>query len=140
MSFKNTPSAEQLRKAADIVEKIEALEAELTQLLTGPPAKAVLATTAGAVAVPKAKKKRGMSPEGKARVVAAQKKRWAKINAAKGKLAKTTVKAEKVAKTEVKAEAKPAKKRGMSPAAKAKMSAARKEYWAKRKAAESKPF
>jgi hypothetical protein len=47
-------------------------------------------------------KKGGMSAAGKARIVVAQKLRWAKINAAKGKL---------VAKPVVNASVKPAKKK-----------------------------
>ena len=128
-------SAEQLRKAADIVEKIAALESELATILELP-APAVKVSSA----IPTPKKKRGMSAAGKARVAAAQKARWAKINAAKGKVAKSAVKAEKAVKAVIEAVAKPAKKRGMSAAAKAKMSEAAKARWAKRKAAENKPF
>jgi hypothetical protein len=60
--------------------------------------------------------KSGLSAAGKARVAAAQRKRWAKIHAAKGKPVK-----------------KPRKK--MSAEAKAKISAAAKARWAKVRAA-----
>ena len=60
-------------------------------------------------------KRKGMSAEGKARIAAAQRTRWAKINAAKAKPAK--------------------KKFTMSAAAKAKISAAAKARWAKVRAA-----
>ena|ERR1035437_428674 len=118
-------SAQQLRQAADLKEKIAALENELSQLL-GESAKAVAAPLAGKAL----KKKGGMSEAGKAKVAAAQKARWAKINAAKSAVspAKTTPK--------IVVAAKPAKKKfTMSAAAKAKISAAAKARWAKVKAA-----
>lgn len=95
----------QLRQAADLKEKIAALEKQLAQL-QGTKAASVTA------AKPAAKKKGGMSAAGKARIAAAQKLRWAKINAAK---------------------AKPVKKarRKMSAEAKAKIAAAAKARWAK---------
>jgi hypothetical protein len=99
----------QLRHAADIKEKIEALNKELASILG-----------ASTPAPAKTPKKRGMSAAGRARVAAAQKARWAKI-----KGAKPAVKA-------------PAKKHTMSVAAKAKLSAAAKARWAKIKAAGKK--
>jgi len=101
----------QLRQAADLKEKIAALEKQLGQLQG----------TKASVAKPAAKKKGGMSAAGKAKIAAAQKLRWAKINAAKGKTAAP------------KAAAKPVKKarKKMSAAAKAKISAAAKARWAK---------
>jgi hypothetical protein len=100
----------QLRRAADLKEKIAALTQELSSLFG-----------ASAPVVAKAsKKKGGMSAAGRAKVAAAQKARWAKI-----KLATTA------AKPAVKA---PAKKRTMSAAAKAKLSAAAKARWANVKA------
>ena len=173
MSIISHLSAEQLRKAADIVEKIAALESQLAVVLESPDsvtqpyyldpepkrrrmtpakrakiiaeqnarwAKARADRERTVKAEAKPAKKRGMSAAGKARVAAAQKARWAKINAAKGKVAKSAVKAEKAVKAVIEAVAKPAKKRGMSAAAKAKMSEAAKARWAKRKAAENKPF
>jgi hypothetical protein len=99
----------QLRQAADLKEKIEALNKELASILG-----------ASTPAPAKAPKKGGMSAAGRARVAAAQKARWAKIKAAK-----PAAKA-------------PAKKRTMSAAAKAKLSAAAKARWAKIKAAGKK--
>ena len=111
-------SAQQLRQAADLKEKIVALENELSQLL-GSSAKAVAAP--GASTAPK--KMGGMSAAGKAKIAAAQKARWAKINAAKSAPA---------AKPVVPVVAKSAKKKFvMSAAAKAKISAAAKARWAK---------
>jgi len=113
-----TPS--QLRQAADLKEKIAALEKQLGQFEG---AKTVL------VAAAPAPKKGGMSAAGKAKIAAAQKLRWAKVNAAKAKGS-----AKPAAKVTV--AAKPAKKKfTMSAAAKAKISAAAKARWAKVKAA-----
>lgn len=108
-----TPS--QLRKAADLKEEIAKLETELGQLLGSS------AATTGKPA------KKGMSAAGKARIAAAQKLRWSKINAGK----KATVTGQVIAK----ATAKPAKKFTMSAAAKKRISEAAKARWAKIKAA-----
>jgi hypothetical protein len=62
----------QLRKAADLQEKIQSLQAELGQLLSGE-----ASTPAQAKGAPK--KKRKMSAAGRAAIRAAQKARWAKI-------------------------------------------------------------
>jgi hypothetical protein len=99
----------QLRHAADLKEKIEALTKELASILGAP-----------APVSAKAPKKSTMSAAGRANVAKAQKARWAKIKAAK-----PTAKA-------------PAKKRTMSAAAKAKLSAAAKARWAKIKTAGKK--
>jgi len=118
-------SVQQLLQAANLKEKIAALENELNQLL-GSSAKSVAAT--GATKAPK--KKSGMSAAGKAKIAAAQKTRWAKINAEKTAV-KPAVTPAKVALAD-----KPTKKKfTMSAAAKAKISAAAKARWAKVKAA-----
>ncbi len=72
----------QLRRAADLKEKIEALNKELTSIFGAPVSVSV-----------KAKGK--MSAAGRARVSAAQKARWAKIKGAKP-AAKTPVKKRKM--------------------------------------------
>jgi hypothetical protein len=113
MSSINNLSIQQLRQAADLKEKIVALENQLGQLLG-------LTAKPAVVAAPK--KKGGMSAAGKARIVAAQKARWAKIKAAKSAIT-------------AKAPAPVKKKFTMSAAAKAKISAAAKARWAKIKAA-----
>ena len=108
-----TPS--QLRQAADLKEKISALENQLSQL-TGATTQSVAAKP---VTTKAPKKKGGMSAAGRAKVSAAQKARWAKIKSAKPAVTVT----------------KPAKKKfTMSAAAKAKISAAAKARWAKVKA------
>jgi hypothetical protein len=116
MSSINHLSAQQLRQAADLKEKIAALENQLSQLS---------GSTTNSASAPAPKKKGGMSAAGRARIVAAQKARWAKIKAAKPAGKPVTA-------------AKPAKKKfKMSAAAKAKISAAAKARWAKIKAAKN---
>src|ERR1039457_6545621 len=99
-------TTKQLRRAADLKEKIEALNTELASILGAP------ASTPA-----KARKKRGMSVAGRARVAAAQRARWAKIKKRKP------------------APKPPAKRRKMSAPARARISAAAKARWAKAKAA-----
>lgn len=100
----------QLRKAADLKEKIAKLETELNSLLGGS------STVNPAAKAPK--KKRGMSAKGRAAVAAAQKARWAKINAGKAKPVTKVKKARKK----------------MSAEGRAKIAAAQKARWAKVKA------
>jgi hypothetical protein len=111
-------TSKQLRQAADLKEKITALETDLAAILGG--------NGSGMPSPFKASKpgkKKGMSAAGRARIVAAQKARWAKVKAAKP--AKAGVKT-------------PAKRKVMSAAAKAKISTAAKKRWAKAKAAGKK--
>ena len=100
-------SAKQLRRAANIKDKIQSLENKLNHIL-GSPEKTVAAVAP--------RKKRQMSAASRAKIAAAQKARWAK---AKGKPAK---------------QAQP-KRRKMSAAGRARISAAAKARWAKAKAA-----
>jgi hypothetical protein len=99
-------SASQLRRAADIKDKIESLQKELAGLLGS--------STDGAAAP---RKRRKMSAAGRARIAAAQKARWAKVNGRKSA-------------------AKPGKKarRKMSAAGRAKIAAAARARWKKAKA------
>ena len=66
-------SARQLRRAADIKDKIQSLEKELEQILGS-------STELAAPAAPK--KRRKMSAAGRARISAAAKARWAKVKGA----------------------------------------------------------
>ncbi len=78
-SLTNLTSA-QLKRAATLAEQIEKLQAELSSLLGG-----------GAVAAVSANKpaaKRNMSPEGRAKIIAAQKARWARFHAQQQKAKK----------------------------------------------------
>jgi hypothetical protein len=111
-------SSKQIAKAAQLKERIEALEQELQQII-GEQGTST-STSAPSVSRGRPSGKRGMSAAGKARIVAAQKARWAKYNAGKGSGGSAP-------------KAKP--KRTMSPAAKAKIAAAARKRWKKAKAA-----
>lgn len=81
----NIPTAGQLRQAAAIVEQIETLQAQLTALLDGnaiPSASSPTAPAKRGLGRPK-KQKRTMSPEARARIAEAQRKRWAAVKARK---------------------------------------------------------
>ena len=103
-------SAQQLRRAANIKDKIQSLENDLQRIL-GASIKSITAVAP--------KKKRKMSAAGRAKIVAAQKARWAKAKGQKVKQSQP-------------------KKRKMSAAARAKISAAAKARWQKAKAAGKK--
>jgi hypothetical protein len=123
----------QLRKAADLKDQIASLQAQLTTLLGGSKTSAPAATVKPMLA-----KKGAMSAAGKARIIAAQKARWAKIKAAKAKsapVAKAVVARKPVAKAGKPAVAK--KGRVISAEARAKMAAAAKLMWVKIKAAQA---
>jgi hypothetical protein len=120
-----TPSIDQLKRAVSISEEIEKLQAELEALL-GASAKVSAPAVSAAPAAPKARKaKRGLSAEGRARIAAAQKARWAK---AKGSPAATPAPAAKPGR---KAKA----KRVLSPEARARIVAAVKRRWARERKA-----
>lgn len=79
------PTVDQLKKAVVLAEQIQTLQAELAALLGGEES---LPSTGRRGRVPKAlvtgKKARVISPEGRARIAAAQKVRWAKARQKKG--------------------------------------------------------
>jgi hypothetical protein len=105
----------QLKRAADLKDKISALEQELASILGSEPS---AETSEG--------KTRKISAVGRARIAAAQKARWAKT--------KTQVaSAQTTEDDEPKGGKKP--KRKFSAAVRAKMAAAAKNRWAKAKAA-----
>ena len=116
-------SSSQLRQAADLKEKVTALENELAALFGGnaqAPVEApapIEAVQAPEPVEPAKPGKRKFSAAHIAKIKAAQKARWAKHNAAKEQPA-----------------AKPAKKGGMSAAGRARIAAAQKLRWAKAKA------
>jgi hypothetical protein len=123
---------QQLRKAADLQEKIQSLQEELGQLLGG--------SGTAETATIEAPKKRRMSAAGRARIAAAARARWAKI---KGTAPKRKMSAQGLANIRAgvakrmaaqgKAIQKP--KRKMSAAGRAALSAAAKARWAKAKRA-----
>jgi len=130
MSITNLTS-QQLRQAAELKDKISALENQLSQLVgAAPVVKAATAATAAKVSPVQAppKKKGTMSAAGKARIIAAQKARWAKIRAAKAAVAKPATKPD----------SKPAAKGKMTAATKAALSARLKAYWAAKKSGAKK--
>jgi hypothetical protein len=108
MSNLTSFTAAQLNQAADLKEKISALEKELASILG----------SAAATPAPALKQKSKMSAAGRAKIVAAQKARWAKVKGAKPA-------AEPVVR----------KKSTMSAAGRASIAAAAKARWAKVKAA-----
>lgn len=110
-------SVAQLKEALRIKEQIEALEGRLGQILDG----GSLTTAATA----SGKRGRRMSAEGRARIAAAARARWAKL---KGNAPSPSKPARK-----------PSSKRGgkLSPEAKAKISEAMRARWAARKKANS---
>jgi hypothetical protein len=116
MSLLKNLSAKQLRQAADLKEKISALEGQLSRLLGSAPRPAVAKAP---------KKKFTMSAAAKAKISAAAKLRWAKVKATKPA-------------AKPKASPAPKKKGGMSAAGRAKISAAAKARWAKARAAGKK--
>ena len=110
MSIENlTPT--QLRQAADLQDKIDTLKSQLAAIF-GSEVKSA----------PAAAKQGGMSAEGRARIVAAQKARWAKVHASQPAKAAPAAK----------------KKGGMSAEGRARIVAAQKARWAKIKAAKGK--
>jgi hypothetical protein len=114
----------QLRKAADLQEKIAQLQSELA---------AILGSEVEAIPVTKpARKKGGMSAAGRAKIAAAQKARWAKVKVAKAKPSVFT------AAVKALIAAKPVKKtHKMSAAGRARIAAVQKARWAKINAAKA---
>jgi len=78
-------SAAQLRQAASLKEQIEQLHEQLGQLIGTPSAAANATATKVKDPANKVKAKRVISPAVRAKMAAAAKARWAKINAAKKK-------------------------------------------------------
>jgi hypothetical protein len=79
---------DQLKKALEVREQIEKLEQELSSILSDTPVTTVAADTsiAAVQAAPTAKGKKGrriMTDEWKAKIAAAQARRWAKVRAEK---------------------------------------------------------
>src|SRR5258707_8464142 len=136
MNSITTLSPKQLRRAADIQERIESLQKELSHILAVTPQPA-------AVAAPK---KRRMSAAGRARIAAAARARWARVKGTAGKRgpkAGRKVSAAAIANIPagvrksmagVKSISTAPKRRKMSAAGRARLSAMAKARWAKAKA------
>lgn len=122
-----TISTADLRRIIAIREQIESLEADLAKI-AGAPSSAPAQQKAAASIEKPARKRRGLSAAGRARIAAAQKARWAKV---KG-IAKPATPAPVAAPA-------PAKKKSkISAAGRARIAAAQKARWAKVKAAKKK--
>lgn len=108
-------SSAALRRAVQLKEQIEVLERELNILLgqSGPKR-----------SVPMSRSRPGISPAGRARIVAAQKRRWA-MHRAQAKSARSNASARTSTK---------APKGGIPPELRAKLAAQAKARWAKVKA------
>jgi hypothetical protein len=125
----------QLRKAADIQEKIQLLQKELNQLLGGP----------GETPATEAPKRRKVRAAGRARMRAAQIARWARIKGAKGAKAPTkrrlsaqgiaNIRAGVAKRMAAQGKAVQKPRRKLTAAGRAALSAAAKARWAKAKKA-----
>lgn len=125
-----TPSIANLKRAIEVAEQIERLQAQLAALVGG---NASIASAPSAAAVPRGKKrgKRVMSPEARERIAAAQRARWAKSKGTSTPVAKApSISPASTAKPAAPKAARKAK-RNISPEARAKMAAAAKRRWAK---------
>lgn len=83
------PTPETLRRACDIVDEIERLQAEMAALFGSTPsapkprAAGRKPAAAPVAAAARGTKSRRLSPEGRARIIAAARARWARWKAAK---------------------------------------------------------
>ena len=123
------PTLAQLRRSINISEQIEKLQSELASVFSG--IAVAIAPAHENAASTKGKRRKGkMSAAGRARIIAAQKARWAKVRSIATKGVSPVVNA---------VVAKPKKKKGkMSAAGRANIIAAQKARWAKVKAGKSK--
>ena len=112
------PSIDQLKRAVQISEQIERLEADLDSILGNQPIPRT--KSSNDVEGPSGRQRRTMSPEAREKIAAAQRRRWAK---SKGQS------------SAAKSSSKPAKKSkgGITPEGRAKLAAAMKARWAARK-------
>jgi hypothetical protein len=115
-------SPSQLREAAGLKDRIDALMIELAQILDG-----TVMRSGGNEAANGHSGKRTMSAEGRRRISAAARARWAKIRAAKGQSAPATSSVPSGL-----------KKRTMSLGARRKIAAAARARWAKIRAEKAK--
>lgn len=115
-----TPSVSNLKRAIEIAEQIERLQAQLAQLIGGSAAVSPAPAAVASVARRGRGGKRILSPEARARIAAAQRERWAKARGG----AKPAP---------VSGAAKPAKRKGLTPAGRARLAAAMKARWAARR-------
>jgi hypothetical protein len=123
-------SVTQLQRALALAQQIERLEGELAAVLgTGrPSSSAAPRASAPAVKQGKGRKRGTISPEGRARIIAAQKARWAKVRREKGSggSGATAAKSGK-------------KKGGLTAEGRARLAALMKARWAARRRGASAP-
>jgi hypothetical protein len=126
MNTNHTPTIEQLKRGIQIAEQIANLRTEMAAILRGmAPQPAAKAQPSAPAAKVRGGKRRKLSPQALANIVAAQKARWAKFNSAKGKASAPK------AGNKAPATAKPAgKKGGLTAAGRARLAAAMKARWA----------
>jgi hypothetical protein len=121
MSNLSSLTSAQLQRAAGIQEQIEALRLQLSAILNGgdsAPAAELIPEASPEVVPFKTRKKYRLSAEGRAKKIAAQKARWAKV---KG-----------ITSTAAEAKAEPVvKRRKMSAAGRAKIAAGARARWAR---------
>lgn len=118
----------QLRRAAELKERIDSLNGELGELLGGSNVGNGLRPSLGAESSGGKLGRRKMSAAGRARIAAAARARWAKVKSSGG--SSLSANSSGTASTP--------KKRTMSPAARARIAAAAKARWAKVRAGKSK--
>jgi len=122
-SLMPTPNTtvDQLKRAIVVAEQIEKLKAELAAILGGTSTKQ--AEPAKVTSMPvRGRKRRKLSPEARARIVAAVKARWARVKGQKAPA--SAAKAPKTSK----------RKRNLTPEGRARLAASMKARWAARKA------
>lgn len=117
----------QLRRAAELKERIDGLNRELSKLLGGGHVGNRVQGSGGAESTGKPARRK-MSAAGRARIAAAARARWAKVKSSGGS---------SLAAKAVDRDSSP-KKRTMSAAARARIAAAAKARWAKVRAAKAK--
>jgi len=116
-------SVSQLQRALSLAQQIERLEAEMAAILgSAAPSSRAAKPAGGSPAAPRKGRRRGtISPEGRARIIAAQKARWAKVRREKG----TAGKGAKPAKSKAKG--------GLTSEGRARLAALMKARWAARR-------
>ena len=125
----NTPSIGQLKRAVEIAEKIETLQAELASLFGGSPAALAKVTSAK----PSQKSgRRTLSAEARAKIAASTRARWARI---KG----TGAPSLKAAPSAAKPAAAAKKKGGLTDEGRARLAAMMKARWAAKRKGTSAP-
>lgn len=129
MATTTTPSINQLKRAVTIAEQIQNLEAQLTSILEN--SSPTSSPNNAAAPAKRGRKRRGkLSPEGLARIKAAQQERWNRIRG----VTSSTAAAASTDKSTKPKNGRRTGRRTVSPEARLKMAEAAKKRWAKKKA------